>query len=407
MVGSASEASAPAVAGVVVAAAAGALVLAGILHLLLGRLRRRSQVVAELARRAARPARVTLVLAAVLIALVATDPAGEWVRPLEHGLLILLIAALAWLAGSVTYVVEDAALRRYSLDVPDNRQARKVRTQVTVLRRIAVSVIAVVAIGAALMTFPAARTVGASVLASAGIAGVVAGLAAQSTLSNLFAGLQLAFSDWLRLDDVVVVEGEWGRIEDITLSYVVVHLWDDRRLVLPTSYFTAQPFQSWTRTQAALLGTIEMDVDWSVPVEAMREELHRILEGTPLWDGRVSVLQVTDAVGGFVRVRALVSAADAPTDWDLRCHVRERLVAWVQQVEPASLPRTRIDMSTQRRSDRTVQPVRKDGHRDPGANVFGGSPDAAERGATFSPRDDRPRQPDPADPPEPSAPSGR
>jgi small-conductance mechanosensitive channel len=398
MVGSASEASAPAVVGVVVAAAAGALVLAGILHLLLGGLRRRSQAVADLSRRAGRSAAVTLVLAAVLIALHAVDPSGDWAQPLEHTLLILLIAALAWLAGSVTYVAEDAALRRYPLDVPDNRRARKVRTQVTVIRRIAISVLAFVAVGAALMTFPAARTVGASVLASAGIAGVVAGLAAQSTLSNLFAGLQLAFSDWLRLDDVVVVEGEWGRIEDITLSYVVVHLWDDRRLVLPTSYFTAQPFQSWTRTQAALLGTIEMDVDWSVPVEAMREELHRILETTPLWDGRVSVLQVTDAVGGFVRVRALVSAADAPTDWDLRCLVRERLVAWLQQVEPGSLPRARIDLSTQRRPDRAIQPVRKDGHRDPGANVFGGSPEAAERGATFSARDDRPRPADPAEP---------
>ena len=388
--GSASGTSASAVVVVVVAAAVGALALAGVLHLLLWRLRRRSALVAEFIRRAGRPARVTLVLAAVLGALHGTDPAGGWVRPVEQALLIALIAALAWLAGSLAFVVEDAALHRYPLDVPDNRRARKVRTQVTVIRRIAVSVLAAVAVGAALMTFPAARAVGASVLASAGIVGVVAGLAAQSTLSNLFAGLQLAFSDWLRLDDVVVVEGEWGRIEDITLSYVVVHLWDDRRLILPTSYFTGKPFQNWTRSEAPLLGTVELDVDWSVPVEPMREELHRILESTELWDGRVSVLQVTDAVGGFVRVRALVSAADAPTDWDLRCLVRERLVAWLQESAPQALPHTRVDLSTQRRPDRTVQPPTKDGRRDPGANVFSGSPDAVERGATFARRDDRP-----------------
>ena len=169
-----------------------------------------------------------------------------------------------------------------------------------------------------------------------------------------------------------------------------MHLWDDRRLVLPTSYFTGKPFQNWTRNEAALLGTLELDVDWSVPVEAMREELHRILESTELWDGRVSVLQVTDAVGGFVRVRALVSAADAPTDWDLRCLVRERLVAWLQESAPQALPHTRVDLSTQRRPDRTVQPPTKDGRRDPGANVFSGSPDAVERGATFARRDDRP-----------------
>ena len=393
--GSASGTSTSMVVVVVVSAAVGALALAGIVHLLLWRLRRRSELVAEFSRRASRPARVTLVLAAVLGALHGTDPAGTWEQPVEHALLIALIAALAWLAASLAFVAENAAVRRYPLDVPDNRRARRVRTQVTVVRRVAVSMLAAVAVGAALMTFPEARAVGASVLASAGILGVVAGLAAQSTLSNLFAGLQLAFSDWLRLDDVVVVDGEWGRVEDITLSYVVVHVWDDRRLVLPTSYFTGKPFQNWTRHEAPLLGTVELDVDWSVPVEAMREELHRILESTDLWDGRVSVLQVTDAVGGFVRLRALVSAADAPTDWDLRCLVRERLVAWLQESEPQALPRRRVDLSRQPRPDRPARPPTTDGQRDRGANVFSGSPDAVERGATFARRDDGPRWPDP------------
>ena len=156
---------------------------------------------------------------------------------------------------------------------------------------------------------PGVRALGASVLASAGLISVIAALAAQSTLGNVFAGLQLAFSDAVRVDDVVVVEGEWGRIEELTLTYVAVQIWDDRRLVLPTSYFTTKPFQNWTRTSSAVLGTAEIDVDWSVPVEPMRAELRAVCEGTELWDGRVCVLQVTDAVGGMIRLRALVSAA--------------------------------------------------------------------------------------------------
>ena len=180
-----------------------------------------------------------------------------------------------------------------------------------------------------LMTFPAVRALGASVLASAGIISVIAALAAQSTLGNLFAGLQLAFSDAVRVDDVVVVEDEWGRIEELTLTYVAVQIWDDRRLILPTSYFTTKPFQNWTRTGSAVLGTAEIDVDWSAPVEPLRAELRAVCEGTELWDGRVCVLQVTDAIGGMIRLRALVSANDAGALWDLRCLVRERLVAWV------------------------------------------------------------------------------
>ena len=210
--------------------------------------------------------------------------------------------------------------------MPDNRHARRVRTQVVLLRRLTIVVIVVLAVGVMLMTFPTVRGIGAGVLTSAGVVGVVAALAAQSLLGNVFAGLQLAFSDAVRLDDVVVVEGEWGRIEELTLSYVVVQIWDDRRLILPTSYFTSKPFQNWTRTEAAVLGTAEFDVDWSIPVQSMREELRRLVEGTELWDGRVCVLQVTDATGGTVKVRALVSAADAGSLWDLRCLVREHLV---------------------------------------------------------------------------------
>jgi hypothetical protein len=212
------------------------------------------------------------------------------------------------------------------------------------LRRIVVALVAVLGIAVVLTTFPQVRAVGASMLASAGLAGVIAALAAQSVLGNVFAGLQLAFSDAVRLDDVVVVDKHWGRVEEITLSYLVVRIWDDRRLVVPSSYFAGHPFENWTRRESAVLGTVEIDLDWAVPVAEMREELQRVVTETQLWDERVSLLQVTDAIGPYVRIRCLVSAADAPTLWDLRCLVRERLVEWVREHRPQSLPRLRADI---------------------------------------------------------------
>jgi small-conductance mechanosensitive channel len=213
---------------------------------------------------------------------------------------------------------------------------------------VTVAVISVLAIGAALMVVPGVRALGASLLASAGLAGLVAALAAQSLLGNMFAGLNLAFGDALRLDDVVIVEGEWGRVEEMTLSYVVIRIWDDRRLILPTSYFTTTPFQNWTHTSASLLGTVELDVDWTVPVEELRGEAKRVVSDSPLWDRRVYNLQITDAIGGNVRARVMVSAVDSPTLWDLRCQVRERLVVWLQQRHPGSLPRARAEIHDQR-----------------------------------------------------------
>jgi len=217
-----------------------------------------------------------------------------------------------------------------------------VRTQIQFLRRIALLLIALLTAGAMLWTFPEARVVGTGIFASAGLLSVVAGLAAQSSLSNVFAGLQLAFTDALRVDDVVVVEGEWGRIEEITLTYVVVHIWDDRRLVLPSTYFTSTPFEHWTRKDSQLLGMVLMEVDWRTDFDAMREEMHRVLDADELWDRRVSVLQVTDAVDSFVTVRILVSAADGPTLFDLRCHVREAMVRWLVAANPEGLPRVRV-----------------------------------------------------------------
>ncbi|RLP88769.1 mechanosensitive ion channel family protein [Micromonospora sp. BL4] len=375
------------------AAAAVALFLVEIVHRATRRFGRRSLLMTELTDHAHRPFQVAAtVLAVQFAARFSTGYAvGEaWRRMLLHVLILGVIASVAWLVAALLVVVEDTALARFRVDVPDNRHARRVRTQVVMLRRLTIAVIVILTVGVMLMTFPSVRGIGAGVLTSAGVVGVVAALAAQSLLGNVFAGLQLAFSDAVRLDDVVVVEGEWGRIEELTLSYVVVQIWDDRRLILPTSYFTSKPFQNWTRTEAAVLGTAEFDVDWAVPVQTMREELRRLVEGTELWDGRVCVLQVTDATGGTVRVRALVSAADAGSLWDLRCLVREHLVAWIRDNRPTAMPRLRTELGDAGSNlpwqwVQPRRPVRRltDTDVPDDARVFGGSDDGDARSEAF------------------------
>jgi small-conductance mechanosensitive channel len=371
----------------VVVAAGAAVVLVEILHWATRRAGRRSGLAADLARTAHHPFLATITLFAVQQAIrwQAGDFPGR--GPLLHLLVILFIAAFAWLVAALVLVLEDAALARWRTDVPDNLKRRRFKTQVVILRRVSVAAIVLLTLGVVLMTFPGIRALGASLLASAGLASVVAALAAQSTLGNVFAGLQLAFSDAVRVDDVVVVEQEWGRIEELTLTYVAVQIWDDRRLILPTSYFTTKPFQNWTRTGSAVLGTAELDVDFSTSIEALRAELRSVCEGSKLWDGRVAVLQVTDAVGGNVRLRALVSAADAGALWDLRCLVRERLVAYVWEHQPDGLPRVRADLeyagSAPARpfAPRAAQPSAD-------SQVFSGGPDAEERAARFAGPDD-------------------
>lgn len=322
-----------------------ALVLAEVIAAVVRVVGRRTRLADTLSRRARLPLRVVLVVGAVWIALrVVSDPPPEgpgWRPGVEHALLIALIIGTAWLIGALAFVAEEAALVRYRTDGRDDVRVRRARTQVMVLRRVTIVGLVVCAIAAVLLTFDAARTAGATLLASAGLLSVVVGLAAQSSLGNAFAGLQLAFTDAIRVDDVVVVEGEWGRIEEITMTYVVVHLWDDRRLIMPSLWFTTTPFQNWTRRAADLLGTVELDVDWTVPVPQVRAELTRLLQTSGLWDHRVGVLQVTDATGGVVRLRALASAEDAPTLFDLRCHVREGLVDWLRRNHPGALPHTR------------------------------------------------------------------
>lgn len=302
---------------------------------------RRTPTVATALRRGRRPGYLAVLVIAAHVTLYRLPPA-PWQHSARHLLTLVEIAVLAWWADIILMIVIDLALPRFRTDVSDNRLARRVHTQTNVIRRFTVAAIAVLAIGAMLLTFPAFRAAGASVLASAGIAGIIAGFAAQTVLSNVIAGMQLVFSDALRLDDVVVVEREWGRVEAITLTWVVIRIWDDRRLVLPTSYFLRTPFENWTRTEAAVIGSVELDLDWTTPVPALRDRLDVALHSNPRWDGRVGELQVTGATGGQLRVRALVSALDAPTLWNLRCDVRETLAEWVRENHPEALPHLRL-----------------------------------------------------------------
>ncbi len=301
----------------------------------------RSPLDAALLRYSRRPAGVALPLLALFLVL----PGLPWPQGLsdavEHLVVLGLIGAVAWLCLRVIDALVEAVGRTYRVDVKDNLRARKIETQVHLLRRIAAVVLAFVAGSLMLMTFPAIRHIGITLFASAGVAGLVVGMAARSTLSNLLAGVQIALSEPIRIEDVVIVEGEWGWIEEIGTTYVVVRIWDLRRLVLPLSYFIEHPFQNWTRVTADLLGTVFVYADYTVPVEEVRAELLRILQASGMWDGKVWGLQVTDTSEHTIQLRALMSAPDSGSAWDLRCHVREKLIAFLQQRHPESLPRLR------------------------------------------------------------------
>jgi small-conductance mechanosensitive channel len=259
----------------------------------------------------------------------------------QNAVSLALIGTIGFILVQFVNAMAELVLQRYRIDVADNREARGVYTQVTVLKKIAVGIVALFAIASMLMVFQPVRQLGTAMIASAGVAGIVIGFAAQKSLGTLLAGFQIAMTQPIRIDDVVIVEGEWGRIEEITLTYVVVCIWDQRRLVVPITYFIEKPFQNWTRTSADILGTVFLQVDYAVPVESLRQELTRILEGSPNWDRKVNVLQVTDAKERTLELRALASSSDASKSWDLRCEVREKLVAFVQKNYPDSLPRLR------------------------------------------------------------------
>ena len=254
-------------------------------------------------------------------------------------LTLILIGAAAWLVVSITSAVVETSYTRYAATHRDPARVRRVRTQVTLIQRVVTAVVGVVAVSAMLLTFPAMRAAGASLLASAGILGIVAGVAAQSTLSNLFAGLQIAFGDMVRIGDTVVVDGEWGTIEEITLTFLTVLTWDERRITMPVSYFTSKPFENWSRRTPQMTGIVFLHVDHSAPVEAMRTKLRDILRECPAWDGRNYGLVVTDSTPSTMEVRALVTAKDADDIWTVRVTVREQLMRWLAEQHPYALPR--------------------------------------------------------------------
>lgn len=235
-----------------------------------------------------------------------------------------------------------ALRRQFDLNTPDNLKARQATTQIIVLERLITVAIVVVAVAIALMTIPEVRRFGTSLLASAGVAGLVIGFAAQQSLANVLAGIQIAITQPLRIDDAVVIDGEWGWVEEITLTYVVVRIWDRRRLVVPISYLLQKPFQNWTRSSSSVIGTVIIHADYTVDVPALRLEQSRLLATNPLWDGQVDVVQITDTTQETVVIRSLLSAENSSKAWDLRCEIRERLIRWLQETQPGALPRKRM-----------------------------------------------------------------
>ncbi len=331
--------------GIVAAAILVALAFHTFLFFILDRLARRKGhvFVSSMVRHAQKPSRWILPLLTLMAALPAARFSENVLTPLERAIGLGLIAAIAWLVILTSQIVSDLISARYHVESADNLSARRVQTQIEVLHRIVVVIVVVVALSIMLMTFPTIKHIGMSLLASAGLAGLVVGMAMKSTLSSLIAGIQIAFTQPIRIEDVVVVEGEWGWIEEIGTTYVVVRIWDLRRLVVPLSYFMEHPFQNWTHNSAELLANVLLYVDYTVPVEEVRAELRRIVESTKLWKGAVCVLQVTDATEHTLQLRALMDAHDSGTAWDLRCLVREKLIQFLQGKYPNALPRFRAE----------------------------------------------------------------
>ncbi|MFC9331390.1 mechanosensitive ion channel family protein [Kitasatospora sp. NPDC057015] len=311
---------------------------------LLGRLsdRRPGSVLWPLLRRCRAP----FLAAAVAFLLLTGEPAmrlPEGVRPAaRHGLLLAVLVTCGWLAARVVSLVIDTGLRSYATDRRDPARIRRVRTQAGLMGRICDAGIAVVTLAAVLMTFPAVRAVGTSLLASAGLVGLVVGVAAQSTLANLFAGIQLAFGDQVRIGDVVVVSGEWGTVEEITLTAVVIATWDQRRIVMPVSHFAGKPFENWSRGGSGITGTAILHLDHSTPLAELREEFGRRLAGNERWDGEGWALQVVDTTPSTLVVRLLMTARSGEDAFELRCWAREELIGYLREQHPHALPKVAL-----------------------------------------------------------------
>lgn len=293
-------------------------------------------------------ARIVRVGAPLLVALLILPllqlplPIDEFAR---KALAITFIVSVCALIIRGISIFQRVVLLQHRMDVADNLSARKISTQVRVVGRIIIWVVAILGTGSALMVFESVRQFGTSILASAGVAGIILGFAAQRTLGNLIAGIQIAISQPIRYDDVLIIEGEFGRVEEINLTFVTLKLWDLRRIIVPITYFFERPFQNWTRTGSKLLGSAFLYTDYTVPVPELREEMERVVAASPLWDGDVCGLQVTDCRESTVEIRCLMSAKDAGSAFDLRCLVRETLIDYIRKNHAGALPRTRLEWS--------------------------------------------------------------
>lgn len=293
-------------------------------------------------------------------AVLATVPATRFedaiVDAVRHGTIVCLIVAAGWLVIALTVIARRVVESRYEMDVADNLKARSINTKFRVLTRVFIVFVTIATIGAVLVTFPSIRTVGAGLLASAGVAGLIIGLSARPFIETALASIQLALTEPINLDDVVIVEGEWGRIEEIRSTYVVVRIWDDRRLIVPLIDFINKPFQNWTRENADITGVVTVTVDYRTPVDAVREAMKPVIENHDKWDERFWNVQITDANERGMTLRVLCTAADASAAWDLRCDVREALIAWLNENHPDSLPRVRAEVQHDSPAEDDPQP---------------------------------------------------
>jgi small-conductance mechanosensitive channel len=327
--------------------ALGALLVGGVLYLILffvlSGLARRPEFPLSpiLVTRMRAPARLLLPLLALLLAAPSLHIPAEALGVAQHLCSLCLIGLLTWLFINATLAGRDIVVGRYDIDARESYKDRAAYTQLTVLVKVVLVIVVIIALATMLMTFARIRAFGVSILASAGIMGIIVGFAAQRSLATLLAGLQIAITQPIRINDVVIVEGEWGTIEEITLTYVVVKIWDLRRMIVPVTFFLEKTFQNWTRSSSNILGTVLISVDYTAAVPRIRQKLLEILQQSPLWDREVWGLQVTGAGEQVLELRALMSAVDAPTAWDLRCEVREKLIAYLQESCPECLPKIR------------------------------------------------------------------
>jgi small-conductance mechanosensitive channel len=326
------------------------IVLANVIHYILFRILRRQGAENRILgwgiqKYLSHPARAIFLITCLRIVLPAIPQLSDGLTNiLRQGLNMALVVALGWFAIGCIYAFQAATLRRYDLAVINNLQARRVHTQFQLFRRMLIFLIVIVTIGALLWTFNDATILrwGSGLLASAGVASVILATAARSTAANFFAGVQIALTEPIHVDDVVVIQGEWGRVEEINSAYVVVKIWDLRRLIVPLSFFIENSFQNWTRDSADIMGTAFLYVDYSIPVEALRTQLNLIVQASPLWDKRTCVLQVTNLTDRAMEVRCLMSSRNSSENFDLRCIVREQMTTWIQQNYPNAFPLTRF-----------------------------------------------------------------